>query len=279
MDVDATNPPCHTGHTHAYPVFPTHVHLNTRPHITHPGVVRHWWQVQMGGFNVLTDPVFSQRCSPVQWAGPVRMAPPTLSLDQLPPLDAVVLSHNHYDHLDEVRPQPPFAATAWATSPRATQTSVAERHCMLVLARFCASQWSIRRSVRAGLLRKTCASVYTRPTCAYRMSEARPLTHLHRPVRCAWIGECAAHCEGASPGGVDNAHRQWHLPHPLWRDPGTGAGVVGGRHPGQRAPQPAAGVHTCPAHDRWGVYCPGVVTCTPPPPPPHTHFPSRMCGF
>lgn len=56
---------------------------------------------QMGGLNFLTDPVFSDRCFPVQWAGPKRHTPPGLSLDQLPHIDVVLLSHNHYDHLDE----------------------------------------------------------------------------------------------------------------------------------------------------------------------------------
>ena len=56
---------------------------------------------QLGGLNLLTDPVFSQRCSPVQWAGPKRLTPPGLSLDQLPHIDVVLLSHNHYDHMDE----------------------------------------------------------------------------------------------------------------------------------------------------------------------------------
>jgi L-ascorbate metabolism protein UlaG (beta-lactamase superfamily) len=48
----------------------------------------------------LTDPVFAERASPVQWAGPKRFHAPPISLDQLPPLAAVILSHNHYDHLD-----------------------------------------------------------------------------------------------------------------------------------------------------------------------------------
>lgn len=56
---------------------------------------------QFGGLNVLTDPVFSERCSPVQWAGPKRQTPPGLSLAQLPRIDVVLLSHSHYDHLDE----------------------------------------------------------------------------------------------------------------------------------------------------------------------------------
>lgn len=56
---------------------------------------------QIGGLNILTDPVFSERCSPVQWAGPRRHTPPGVVLQQLPHIDIVLLSHNHYDHLDE----------------------------------------------------------------------------------------------------------------------------------------------------------------------------------
>jgi N-acyl-phosphatidylethanolamine-hydrolysing phospholipase D len=55
----------------------------------------------MGGLNVLTDPVFSERASPVQWLGPRRVMAPALALKALPPLDVVLLSHNHYDHLDK----------------------------------------------------------------------------------------------------------------------------------------------------------------------------------
>jgi N-acyl-phosphatidylethanolamine-hydrolysing phospholipase D len=57
--------------------------------------------VQFGGWNLLTDPVFSERCSPVQWAGPRRHTPPGLALEALPRIDVVLLSHNHYDHMDE----------------------------------------------------------------------------------------------------------------------------------------------------------------------------------
>lgn len=56
--------------------------------------------VQRGGFNLLTDPVFSERASPVGFAGPKRYTPNPIPPDQLPPLHAVVISHNHYDHLD-----------------------------------------------------------------------------------------------------------------------------------------------------------------------------------
>ena len=57
--------------------------------------------LQFGGLNVITDPVFSQRAFPVQWAGPRRVMDPALPLEGLPPLDVVLLSHSHYDHLDK----------------------------------------------------------------------------------------------------------------------------------------------------------------------------------
>ena len=56
--------------------------------------------LQVGALNVLTDPIWSDRASPMQWAGPRRLTKPGVALDALPPLDAVLLSHNHYDHLD-----------------------------------------------------------------------------------------------------------------------------------------------------------------------------------
>ena len=56
--------------------------------------------VQCGGLNFLTDPVWSDRCSPVTWAGPKRVNPPGIDFEALPKIDAVLLSHNHYDHLD-----------------------------------------------------------------------------------------------------------------------------------------------------------------------------------
>jgi N-acyl-phosphatidylethanolamine-hydrolysing phospholipase D len=56
--------------------------------------------VQMGGLNILTDPHFSERAAPVQFAGPKRAQKPGIDLKDLPRIDVVLLSHNHYDHLD-----------------------------------------------------------------------------------------------------------------------------------------------------------------------------------
>jgi L-ascorbate metabolism protein UlaG (beta-lactamase superfamily) len=56
--------------------------------------------IQTGGLNILTDPVWSDRASPVGFAGPRRVNAPGIPFDRLPPIDLVLVSHNHYDHLD-----------------------------------------------------------------------------------------------------------------------------------------------------------------------------------
>jgi N-acyl-phosphatidylethanolamine-hydrolysing phospholipase D len=56
--------------------------------------------LKVGGLSVLTDPQFSERASPLGFAGPKRVVPPVPPLDGLPHIDIVVVSHNHYDHLD-----------------------------------------------------------------------------------------------------------------------------------------------------------------------------------
>ncbi|WP_044559348.1 MBL fold metallo-hydrolase [Azospirillum sp. B4] len=56
--------------------------------------------IQVAGLNLLVDPVWSDRVSPVQWLGPRRVNRPGVAFDHLPPIDAVLLTHNHYDHLD-----------------------------------------------------------------------------------------------------------------------------------------------------------------------------------
>jgi N-acyl-phosphatidylethanolamine-hydrolysing phospholipase D len=73
-----------------------------------PGECRITWighssfLIEVAGLNVLTDPVFSERASPVRFAGPRRLSPPGIALDELPPIDLVLQSHDHYDHLDAV---------------------------------------------------------------------------------------------------------------------------------------------------------------------------------
>jgi N-acyl-phosphatidylethanolamine-hydrolysing phospholipase D len=56
--------------------------------------------VQLAHVTILTDPIWSDTASPISWLGPKRYVPPGLALDALPAIDAVVISHNHYDHLD-----------------------------------------------------------------------------------------------------------------------------------------------------------------------------------
>lgn len=68
------------------------IHLT---HINHSTVL-----IQTGGLNILTDPIYSERCSPVSFAGPKRVRPPGIEFKDLPKIDIVLISHDHYDHLD-----------------------------------------------------------------------------------------------------------------------------------------------------------------------------------
>jgi L-ascorbate metabolism protein UlaG (beta-lactamase superfamily) len=67
---------------------------------------RVWWighsttLIRLNGKMILTDPIFFKRASPSQLIGPKRRTPPALSIKQLPQIDFIVISHNHYDHLD-----------------------------------------------------------------------------------------------------------------------------------------------------------------------------------
>lgn len=76
-----------------------------RPHAS-SGEVRMTWVghatflLQLPGCNIVTDPVWSRRASPLPWLGPARLVPPALEFDALPPIDVVLLTHDHYDHLD-----------------------------------------------------------------------------------------------------------------------------------------------------------------------------------
>ena len=56
--------------------------------------------IQADGMNILTDPIWSMRAGIYSWLGPKRVVPPGIAFEQLPPIDIVLISHNHYDHMD-----------------------------------------------------------------------------------------------------------------------------------------------------------------------------------
>ena len=88
--------------------------------------------IQLDGLNILTDPQFSERASPLSFAGPRRLSAPGVAFEDLPPIHLVVLSHDHYDHLDRAsvvrlaeqhRPLflVPLGLKAWFTSVGITE--------------------------------------------------------------------------------------------------------------------------------------------------------------
>ena len=81
--------------------------------------------VEIDGARILTDPVWGNRASPLTFAGPKRFHPPPAPLDALPPLDAILVSHDHYDHLD--RPTIRELAKSRTATPFVTSLGVGER--------------------------------------------------------------------------------------------------------------------------------------------------------
>ena len=79
--------------------------------------------MQVAGLNLLTDPVFGERASPVSFAGPRRVNPPGIAFGDLPPIDAVLITHNHYDHLDVET----WAGSGGATGPGSSRRSATIR--------------------------------------------------------------------------------------------------------------------------------------------------------
>lgn len=82
--------------------FQTDAHIYETPPAT--GLRMTWFGhstllIEIDGKRILTDPIWEQRASPFEWAGPKRFFAPPLALENLPPIDVVLLSHDHYDHL------------------------------------------------------------------------------------------------------------------------------------------------------------------------------------
>ena len=90
----------------AWPVWVPSEHADTPPPRVSGGKLRlsfvghASWLIQTSGLNILIDPVWSARASPVSWAGPKRCNDPGVAFEALPPIDIVLVSHGHYDHLD-----------------------------------------------------------------------------------------------------------------------------------------------------------------------------------
>ena len=88
------------------PAFISDVQQSTPPRCTQGGELRitlvthSTVLIQQAESNILTDPIWSERASPVSWLGPRRRRKPGVRIDDLPDIDAVLISHNHYDHLD-----------------------------------------------------------------------------------------------------------------------------------------------------------------------------------
>jgi L-ascorbate metabolism protein UlaG (beta-lactamase superfamily) len=105
------------------PAWPEHVQNNSFPPPRPPGpgqaaitfIGHASFLIQFGGLTILTDPVFSERASPVGWAGPRRARAPGVALRDLPRIDLILISHNHYDHCD----LPSLRALAAAHAPDA----------------------------------------------------------------------------------------------------------------------------------------------------------------
>ena len=90
----------------AWPKWAPSAHADTPPARVDGGKVRlsfvgHVsWLIQTGSLNILVDPVWSERASPVRWAGPRRHNAPGIAFEALPSIDVALVSHGHYDHLD-----------------------------------------------------------------------------------------------------------------------------------------------------------------------------------
>ena len=136
--------------------------------------------LQIGGLNVLTDPVWADRASPISFAGPRRRLPPAIPISELPPIDVVIISHDHYDHLDLttvrrlVRRSP---ATAWLVP-----LGLARRVRRVGASRIYQHEWWESRQI--GDVRFTCTPA--------QHSSGRGITDRNRSLWCGWVASTVA---------------------------------------------------------------------------------------
>lgn len=100
--------------------------------------------IQTQGINILTDPIWSDIAGPFNLAGPRRVAEPGIAFDDLPPIDLIVVSHNHYDHMDV-----PTVRRLWERDRPLIVTSLGNDSVLGVPAR--AVDWGTRVEVRPGI--------------------------------------------------------------------------------------------------------------------------------
>jgi N-acyl-phosphatidylethanolamine-hydrolysing phospholipase D len=95
-------PPSNFVQGYNFPVIETNIDFlkNNKNQKTYTWVGHATGLLQLDGLNILTDPIFSERASPLSFIGPKRKTPLPFEKESLPPIDLVVISHNHYDHMD-----------------------------------------------------------------------------------------------------------------------------------------------------------------------------------
>lgn len=123
----------------------------------------------------LTDPVFAQRASPFSWMGPARFHVPPLALDELPELEGVILSHDHYDHLDRAAVLALAARTRHFIAPLGVGDRLVEWGVPAAKVR----QLDWWRSIKLGLVELTC-------TPAQHFS-GRSLSDGNSTLWCSWV--------------------------------------------------------------------------------------------
>ncbi len=129
----------------------------------------------------LTDPVFARRASPFSWLGPARFHAPPLALDDLPPLEGVILSHDHYDHLDRAA----VLALAGKTRHFVAPLGVGDRLVAWGVSAAKVRQLDWWRSIKLGKVELTC-------TPAQHFS-GRGLSDGNSTLWCSWVIAGSAH--------------------------------------------------------------------------------------